>query len=59
MAAGVAPRLWGREVLRSSVLKVLLSGSDVTWSESRTFVLEPVGAASGLRIPAYNGTDRL
>jgi class 3 adenylate cyclase len=40
MAARVASQANGGEILASGVLKALLSGSDVTWGESRTVVLK-------------------
>jgi class 3 adenylate cyclase len=40
MAARVAAQARGGEVLTSSVVKALLSGSDVKWGESRTVELK-------------------
>jgi class 3 adenylate cyclase len=40
MAARVAAQASGGEILASSVVKALLSGSDVTWGEKRTLELK-------------------
>jgi class 3 adenylate cyclase len=40
MAARVASQANGGEILTSSVLKLLLQGSDVTWGDSRTVELK-------------------
>jgi adenylate cyclase len=40
MAARVASQADGGEILTSGVVKALLSGSDVTWGDSRTVPLK-------------------
>jgi class 3 adenylate cyclase len=40
MAARVASQANGGEILASGVLKALLSGSDVSWGDSRTVTLK-------------------
>jgi class 3 adenylate cyclase len=64
MAARVASQANGGEILASSVLKALLSGSDVTWGESRMVPLKGLsgeheiwavqwGQHEGLHRPGY------
>jgi class 3 adenylate cyclase/Cdc6-like AAA superfamily ATPase len=64
MAARVASQASGGEILASSVLKALLSGSDVTWGESRMVPLKGLsgeheiwavqwGQHEGLHRPGY------
>jgi class 3 adenylate cyclase len=56
MAARVASHANGGEILTSGVVKALLSGSDVTWGDSRTVVLK--GLSGEHEIWAVEWTSR-
>jgi class 3 adenylate cyclase len=55
MAARVASQANGGEVLASSVLKSLLSGSDVTWGDSRTVELKGLSGEHEIWVVEWSG----
>jgi class 3 adenylate cyclase len=55
MAARVASQAGGGEILASSVMKALLSGSDVPWGPSRTVALKGLPGEHEIWAVAWGG----